>query len=255
MTLLLALSGCVLIDDELGDIQDQIDGLTNPLVIQAAFLGVAPPDSDQIDLSGSDFDKGAAITVFLADAASVDEMDEAPISDADVQVRVGDVAAVFLTEGDNGAYKASAEDGLEYNGNDEAVLSAVIGEATSSVTVRLPPAAPYTIPAQGPTGQSLAIDLSETNYDQITAVVLNSAGEVTWSNQPEGIREWYDFANADGVGDSFEIPGQAFPQDDIYAVGLAGLLRAEDDGIDNANTALSSMLAGKLKFQPYATTP
>ena len=254
MTLLLTL-GCVLIDDELEDIQEQIDGLTNPLVVQSAFLGVAPPESDDIDLSGTDFDKGAGITVFLADAASVDEMEEAPISGADVTIRVGDTPAVWLTEEDGGAYKATAEDGLTYTGQDDAVLSVTIGDATSSISVMLPPKPDYSVPELGTTGQPLPIDLSGMDYDQVSAVVLNSAGEVTWSNQPEDIKEWYEFANAEDAGGSFEIPGSAFPKDDVYAVGVAGLGRANDADIDNANTALSSMLAGKLKFQPYVTTP
>ncbi|MCP4804343.1 MAG: hypothetical protein GY884_03260 [Proteobacteria bacterium] len=255
MTLLLALSGCVLIDDELEDIQEQFEGLTNPLVVQSAFLGVVPPDSDEIDLTGTDFDKGAGITVFLADAARVDEMEEAPISDADVQIRIGDTPVVYLTEEDDGAYKATADDGLTYTGNDQAVLTAVTGDSTSSVEVRLPPAPPYTVPELGVTGEPLPIDLAGTNYQQVSAVVIDSSGTVTWSNQPEGIQEWYEFANAEDAGGSFEIPGSAFPKDDVYAIGVAGLTRAEDADIDNANTALSSMLAGKLKFQPYLTQP
>ncbi|HJN73123.1 MAG TPA: hypothetical protein QGF58_04220 [Myxococcota bacterium] len=253
--MLLVLLGCVLVEEEIEDITEEIEGLTNPLVVQAAFLGVAEPDAgDDIDLSGTEFEKGSAITVFLADAASIDEMEEAPVEGAVVKVRLGDTPAYELMEEEAGRYGLNGEDGLEYIPTADTLLKLDVAGSLSEMGTVLPPPPEFVIGPQGTTMQDLPIDLSETNYDQVLAVVINEAGDVTWSNQPEEIRDWYEFANADN-GQSFVIPGEAFKRDGAYLVGVAGLVRAEDESFENMNTALSSMLAGQILFQPYVTLP
>ncbi len=51
------------------DLRETIEGVTNPVVVQAMFLGVAPPESDLVILDDTEFASGSAIRVFLADAA------------------------------------------------------------------------------------------------------------------------------------------------------------------------------------------
>ena len=87
----LLLGGCDLIDQG----RDLIGDLTNPLVTQALVLGVAPPDeASDIDLP-SEYAEGAGATVFLADAADVADLENAPISGATVTLHgqaVGELA-------------------------------------------------------------------------------------------------------------------------------------------------------------------
>jgi len=253
--MLLLLTSCILLEDEINDITDEIEGLTNPLVVQSAFLGVAEPDAgDDIDLSGTEFEKGSGITVFLADAASIDEMDEAPVSGAGVKLRIGDTPIYDLIEAeDDGRYTLTGEDGLEYEATADAVLTMGISGSQSSMSTVLPPPPDLDFEPQGSTGEALAINLAGTEYDQVLAVVIDGEGEVTWSNQPEDIRAWYEFANEEDGGQSFEIPGEAFKRDGAYLVGVAGLVRADDASFENMNTALSSLLAGQILFQPYVT--
>ncbi len=248
--LLLTSLGCVLFEGTLEDVVDEIEGLTNPLVVQAAFIGVAEPESEDIDLSETEFADGNGITAFLADAASVDEMDKAPISGASARVRVGSQAAVDLSEGEtDGQYTATGGEGLGYVPGQQAVLTVVIGDSTSTLPLTLPPAADVDIPETGPANQALPLDLSGQEFDRVLVVVLGmTSGEVTYSNKPEGIEDWYDF---DDAATSFEIPASAFAGADLYAVGVAGLDKADSDGFDNMNTALSGLQAGQMEFHPY----
>jgi hypothetical protein len=249
MLVLLSL-GCIYFQDSLDDIVEDIEGLTNPLVVQAAFIGVAEPESEDIDLSDTEFADGSGLTAFLADAASADQMDEAPISGAEARIRVGNQAAVDLTEGEtDGQYSATGPDGLSYVEGQEAVLTVVVGDSTSTLPVVLPPAASLDLPATGPLNQSITLDLAGQDFDRVLVVVLAmSSGEVTWSNKPEGIEDWYDF---DDAADSFTIPAGAFADPDLYAIGVAGLDKADSEGFDNMNTALSGLQAGLMEFHPY----
>ena len=101
MLVLLALTGCDLLasgQDQIDDLQDTLDGLTNPLVVQGIVLGVAEPESSEIDLSKTDFSKGTVVTVFTADAASVNEIENAPVTGASISIKVGQQGAVDLEE-------------------------------------------------------------------------------------------------------------------------------------------------------------
>lgn len=242
------LAGC----EQLDNIKNTVDGLTNPMVSQSLLLGVAEPESGDIDLSGTDFDKGAALNVFLADASSVDDLEEAPIAGADVRVRVGDAAAVNLGEQEDGAYLASGDDGLEYSAGADAVITVEYGDEVFQSTLTLPPAAQATLPETHQAGQDLTVDLSEGDYDSVLAVVLNvTSGNVTWQNRPETVREVYEFTHGSDAGvTELTIPGSAFPSGCACAVGIAGMRATDSDGFVNQNTALSSFVAGQLKFYP-----
>lgn len=245
---LVLLAGC----EQLTDIKDKVEGLTNPMVSQALLLGVAEPESGEVDLSGTDFDKGTGLNVFLADASSVDDLEEAPITGADVRIRVGDTAAVVVDEAESGAYLATGDDGLEYEAGADAVLSIDYGDESFQSNVTLPPPAQVDIPDTHQAGEPLTVDLSEGSYDSVLAVVINGAtGDVTWQNRPETVREIYDFTHGTGAGVSeLTIPGSAFPAGCACAVGIAGMRAASADEFVNQNTALSSLIAGQLKFYP-----
>ncbi|MED5372669.1 MAG: hypothetical protein VX899_16755 [Myxococcota bacterium] len=255
MLLLFTLIGCEYLPDP-NDVQDTLDGLTNPLVVQGIVLGVAEPESDQIDLSGTDFAQGTAVTIFAADAASVSEIENAPVTGADASFKIGQQAAVTLEAGAApGAYKAVG-DGLEYVAGALGELSFAVGDGASGAQVTLPPAVDVLLPPQHD-GSDLTVDLSEQSYDQVLVVVFDlSTQEITYSNEPKDIAELYEYSTAEGAGDSVVIPGaEAFPGESIYAVGIAGMVKGDSSSFSSMNTALSSLQAGQLVFQPVSTMP
>lgn len=244
--LLLMLASCNF-QDILDDATTTFEGLTNPLVVQGWYVGVAEPESDQIDLSGTDFDKGAALTVFLADAGNANELDKAPVSGAGVQAD-----GVDLSEESDGAYAASSDDGLTYTEGGDSLVSVQIGDGMAEATVLTPAAADANIPTTGALGANLTVDLSGQGFDNVLVVVLDMASaEVVWTNTPSDIKGVYDFATADQVN-SLTVPGaEAFAGSGVYAVGVAGMNKADSDSFVDMNTALSSVMAGKLRFYPY----
>jgi hypothetical protein len=255
MLVLLALTGCDLFasgQEQIDDLQDTLDGLTNPLVVQGLILGVAEPDSEEIDLSQTDFSKGTAVTVFAADAASVNEIENAPVTGASISVKIGEQAAVDLEEAGGGAYKVAGEE-VGYNASAMAELSVGIGDSAAGAQVMLPPPANATLPEQHD-GSELVIDLSSQEFDQILVVVFDAgSGEVTFSNEPKDVMELYEFSTADDAGAGVTIPASAFPGESVYAVGIAGLVKGDSDNFSSMNTALSSIQAGQIKFYPVST--
>lgn len=238
---------------QINDIKGTVEGLTNPLVAEAIFLGVAQPDSNDIDLSGTEFDNGAALQVFLADASSVDEIEQAPVEGADLRVRVGGTSAVVLSEIGSGAYDATGDDGLNYTAESDAVVTAVIDGDQSQLSVTLPAAANADVPNNHGAGEALLVDLGDGSFNSVLAVVLNvRSGNVTWTNRPDGVKEVYDFTHTDEMVSTVAIPGEAFPANCACAVGIAGMVNADGTTFTNANTALSAFSAGKMKFYAVA---
>ena len=133
----LLLGGCDLIDQG----RDLIGDLTNPLVTQALVLGVAPPDeASDIDLP-SEYAEGAGATVFLADAADVADLENAPISGATVTLHgqaVGELAP--------GSY-ALEPGAISYESGGTWQLAVTLSGDTATAAVDLPPAASFTVPS------------------------------------------------------------------------------------------------------------
>lgn len=250
-TLLLVplLAGC----SDLDDLKDKVDGFTNPTVIEGLVLGVAEPDFE-FDLSGTDFDKGAAGVVFLADAASVDEIESAPITGADVNILSDSSGKVKLKGEGDGKYAVTGEDGFEYNAGEDLDLTIDFGDSSSGATVKAPAAASVSIAEEHTKGEGVTVDLSGQSFSSVLVVVFDaSTGDITFSNEPNGIKEIYDFTHGGADGLVVEIPGSAFSSESLYAVGVAGLKNAGADDFTDSNTLLSSYMAGKMKFFPVST--
>lgn len=252
-TSILLLSGCGLIDDAIKD----LEGLTNPLVGQAFFLGVAEPDDTTIAQALADSEIGLEriIQVHLADAASVDDLTEAPISGAVVDLEVGSSGAVDLEEVMDGGYKASAADGLTYVTGQDANLSIMLGEDVSTMSISLPAAVEAVVSSDWDSNTEMVVSLGG-EYDGALGVVLDvAAAEVTWDNRPSGIQEIYDFTHGDAVVTELVIPASAFPGPSLYAVGIAGVDNADPETFENVNTLLTSFVAGKVRFYAVNTIP
>jgi hypothetical protein len=251
-SLFLALSfstGC----DSLLDIQDKVDGYTDQFVVQAIYLGLEEPtDPDlaaALDAGGGNFDQGSTFTVFLADAGQVSEIENAPITGAVGSLLSPANGSVELTDEGNGKYTAMAEDGLVYTGGETVTLQVTQGGAQHKARVDAPAAPTLALPETHSKGTALAINLEGQGFDSALVVVLDmGSGSVTWSNEPSGIGELYDMTHGDGGGASVAIPASALSAASLYAVGVAGMVHADPDTFDEVNTALSTMMAGKLIF-------
>ncbi len=250
---ILLFSGCSLLDDALKD----LEGLTSPLVAQAFFLGVAEPDDPTIAQALADSDLGLEriIQVHLADAASVDDLTQAPISGAIVDLQVGSSGALELEESVDGAYVATSADGLVYTTGQNASVSITIGESFSTLAISLPQAVEATVSADWDSNSPMTVDLGGA-YDGALGVVFDVASaEVTWDNRPAGIQEIYDFTHGDGDVTELSIPASAFPGPSVYAVGIAGVDNADPETFENVNTLLTSFVAGKVRFYGVSTIP
>lgn len=246
LALLPLLAGC----EAINALKDDVEGLTNPLVVQGMYLGVGEPEAG-VDLGGTDFDKAAQATVLLADAASVDDLENAPVTGAAVSLRSETGGSVALGDEGGGKYAASSDDGLVYAGGEQIAL-AIETDVLSKVAIVAPPEPDAGLPDTHAAGEPLVVDLAGQGFDMALVVVVDGAsGEVTFSNEPADIRELYDFTHGDGTT-RVEIPGGAFGRSSVYAVGVAGLNAASADDFEELNTALSAFLAGKFRF--YALT-
>jgi hypothetical protein len=235
----------------LEEVKDDIEGLTEPIVVQAVLLGIATPDG--IDLSGTEYDNAAVLAVYLADASDPANLENAPVVGAAVSVRSESLGSLPMNDEGGGLYRISAEDadfgyfaGEEFN-----VVADYDGESRKTVV-----SAPYAvdtddIPTTHNRGEEMIVDLTNTpgDYDSVIAAVIDvTTGEKTWSNEPTGVEELYEFTHSDNDVRKVAIPGTAFPVAGVYAVGVAGMHVGDIENYVEVNTALSSFLAGEMAF-------
>ena len=233
-------SGCDLFED----VKETYEGLTDPLVVQSVVLGVEAAGVDDQTLESLNFDVGVGSTVFLADAKSASDIDNAPITGATINMN-----SVAVPETGNGSY--TLEPGpLTYAPGASWNLDALIASDTSGAVFTLPPAPNVTVPTTHTTSTPMSLSLSGQGYDIIVGLVADiTTGEITWSNEPEDIRDVYELATGSGT-ETLDIPETAFPTSGAYVVGIAGLTKATAADMDNMNTALSNITAGKMKLFP-----
>lgn len=250
--LLLSLLGCDLFQKA----GDKVSGVLNPTVGQGVILSVAPPDDPTLDeiASGGALELGTTVTLFLADAKSVTDLENAPIADATVTLDHRDGAAQADPQG-GGAYVIGPAKGLNYAPNDTWTITVDRPGAKnlSLIAMTLPPVAVADVPSQHSVNTPLVIDLSGQPFNSALIIVLDGQGGVTWSNEPQSIKEVYDFTRSTSTVGPVEIPASAFPDASIYAVGVAGMVNTNADDLTSMNTALSSMMAGQLKLYPTST--
>lgn len=249
---LLSLLGC----DAFDKATETFEGLTDTLVTQGFILGVQAPDDPLITpfLEGSDFEIGTAVTVFLADASDVTDLDNAPVANGSVQVD-GNAAKVASNEGGGLYFIDPSDDTLQYQaGSNWTVWVDTGGEELGSIVHTLPPTANVSVPAQWTPNTAMNLSIAGQGFDNVLVVVLDDAGSLTYSNEPVSIQEIYDFSTGGGV-DEIALPGSAFPGEGVFAVGIAGMTNSESQNTFNMNTALSSLMAGEMVFHAVATLP
>ncbi len=254
----ITLTGC----GKLGEIQETVEGVTERFVVASIYLGVEQPED--VDLSETAF-SGARLTAFLADASSISEIEDAPITDtAVVLLSPGNGGSLPMTDAGGGKYELSADDGLAYYSGEEISLTSTYGDTDRAISVDAPPAANLDIDPDHSAGTPMAVDLSGQGFDAALAVVMDvETGEITWSNEPSDISALYEMTHPDGIvlGESedtddtliIEIPAKAFASESYYIVGVAGMNVSNTASFENVNTALSTIMAGKLKFADVCT--
>lgn len=248
--LLFLATGCDLFDES----KEILSGLTNPLVVQGMVLGIEAPDAEGIDLEGTDYEEGTLMVAFLADAANVDEIEDAPVTGASVRLEGDVMGSIEATEAGGGSYTITPDQGVAYvDGADWTMVVGVDGEL-STATLRLAEEVTLTVPEQHSQDSPISLDLTAGAYDSALVVVLDGrSGEITYSNEPAGVKEYYDFTHSTETVGVVEIPGEAFPEQSLYAVGVAGMLNSGADDLDGMNTLLSAVMVGKMKFFPVST--
>jgi hypothetical protein len=253
----LSLTGC----DQLLELHETVEGFTERFVVQGIYLGVEPLEG--VDLSETAF-AGARLTAFLADASHLDEIDKAPIENTALLLRSqGSGDSMAMMESGEGKYELTFEDGLEYTNGEQISLTSTYGDSSRSISVPTPGAASFDLDPIHAVGAGMVVDLSGQGFDTALAMVFDvETGEVTWSNEPADISDLYEMTHADGIGLGtaepdqpllLEIPAHAFDQESYYIVGIAGMVVSSPENFEGVNTALSTIMAGKLKFVDVCT--
>ena len=238
------------------ELPDEITGLTNRFVVQGIYMGVETPEDDNIAaaLDGTDFGGGAQVTAFFADAASIDEIEEAPISGLSPTFRSPAEGSFTLVEDDDGRYSLDAGAGLAYTGGESVVISVDFEGVTHKVPADAPSGPELSLSQTHTAGQPMVINLDGQGFDTTVITVIDvSTGDMTWDNLPSDISDVLDLGGDEDEGGAIEIPGTAFATESIYAVGVGGLVGADTLQFEEVNTLLSGFKAGTMAFQPVCT--
>jgi hypothetical protein len=235
-------------------VADAIEGLTNPLVLQAIVLSVEDPGdptvADVLTASGTEIGTGA--TVFLADAASAGELADAPIPGGSVTV-----GGVTATDQGDGAYVVDPSMGLAYEaGETLSVRTFPLPDSDESVaTVIQPPPVEIEWPETLDLGQPFLFDLTDQGFDGTVILVLDAQGAPTYSNEPKTVEDVYNATASEAPLGAVEIPASAFPAEGVYVVGIAGLVGTKAPDLVEVNTALSNLSAGQFAFRAVSVLP
>jgi len=241
MPLLLLLAGCDLFDD--------LAGFTNPVVMEAMLVGVETPSIEVLDLAGTEFEGGTAATVLLADATRYEELAEAPIEGAKVEISFDGQGWRSFRDDADGKYLI--EEGLTYVPGAEIKVRVrgATDDEERGAFLRAPEPVDVSVPEIHPPGEPLVLRTDAAGVDTLAVVVLEAAtGVVVFDNRPKTIEDVYALTHGQGAT-AVEVPGVVFGRPGAYVIGVAGLAVTEADGLENVNTTLSALAAGTIRFR------
>jgi hypothetical protein len=248
---LLQLLGC----DAFHKAFSSLDGISQSTVVQGAVMAVELPDDDRIAplLEGTDFAPGVAVTAFIADASSVTDLANAPISNALVTVD-GNVSETIPSQG-SGLYASDpSSSDLVYEDGGSWTLGIDVGGDPGLAALALPAAASFDVPQTHGANESLIVDLTGQGFDSSIVIVIDDSGNLTFNNLPQDIKGLYDQMQLEEAG-AITIPGSAFPGAGFYAVGVAAMAHTSADDLDGMNTLLSGVRTGKMVMTPVVVGP
>ena len=235
--------------------KDTIEGALEPIVAVGVVIQVDPPNAPELDDAELDLEIGRVGTIFLADARNVSDLGNTPVSGATLDAE-GCGAVVQMGELASGTYvlepgtelDTCAQPGMRIRRTD--VDDALVAPIT------IPPDHDFALPRYHVAGQPITVRVSEAGYESALVVVVDAAtGDVTFSNEPEGVVEYYQFLTGSGEVTDVEIPGEAFLPDTVHAVVVTGLVRTPNSELTEANTVLSVVSGGRGRVYAVSTLP
>lgn len=245
----LLVGGC----DLFNTVKDTVEGVLEPQVAIGLVVVLDPEGSDLVDLDELGLTAGVAGTVFLADARDVADLEEAPVTGATMSLS-GCGASAALNEEADGTYALVSPTDLD--GCEGPVLTLRRDDVDPGLQVpfTIPGPPTLTIPARWTAGDPLTIPLSTAGYDGGIVVVIDAtSGDVVFSNEPQDIRGYYELLTKAGDVEDVVVPGTAFEEDKVYGVLVTGLIKVPNRDVDEANTALSVLDAGRARLYGLTT--
>lgn len=233
-------------------LRDAFEGATDPLVVQASYLGVeALPEG--LDLGNSDWANGSAARVFVADAGSVGDLEGAPIRDASVAFE-GATSEVSLRTETAGTWEADATDGLNWSPGDDALFT-VERDGEHTLMMSMPAGPVLDLPQQLSFGDPLIVDIEGQAFDNLLVTIIRLAdGKTVYDSLPTNISDLFTLTHAAGEL-ATEVPATTFAEPGAYAIGVAGLVNGDPDDYQNMNLALSAITSGSMRFSAMMVHP
>lgn len=232
-----ALPGCGRLDD--------VASLTSPVVAQGLFVGLDLPDG--VDITGSDLlQYSAACTVLLADVGDPSQLEQAPVSGADVQFRTPSGGPYPLDDMGEGKYLVTAASGLSYDSGDSVVVTTSIDGETAKMSVETPGAPDVDIPTRLKPEEGFTVDISGQGYDNVLVAVYDlTRNKLTYDNLPDDVSATYTYTHDDSA-EVLDVPGaEAFLRQGDYVVGIAGMRSADPTTFEGVSQTLSAFMAGQ----------
>jgi len=252
---LLSISGC----DALQSKINEIENLANEFVAIGFYLGVEEIDTPLIDdATLALLDDLTSVELFLATAASSQDLNSNPVSRADVTLNSPLNGVLPVEENNPGQYSTNTSTGLLYDESEVALFEIEHTGIDHAISVNVPAEPSFTLNASHNQNEDLDISFSNQAYENALAFVVNvQTGEVTYDNRPTTPMEMYELTHPQGIllnevepdTDSINIPGSAFGTDGIYVIGVAGIISSKASQMNNINTAISGLIAGKFNIE------
>jgi len=249
--------GCDVLQEKI----DEIEELTNGFVAGGVYMGIEEFDSPYFDISETEFGDTAQLTLYLAAAEISNQLSANPISRADVFFSGGGISELLIPEsGEPGAYMATSADGLTYIEGSEATLDITHAQVPHQLSIMAPLAPVFNLPSSHALGDNITIDLTgQEFYETLIVVVRIDTGEITYEKRPTDVESLYEFAHPNGISMSespeyittVTIPAQAFPNNNIYVVAVAGIRSSDRDQMVDVNPVLSSFISGKFNIEEF----
>ncbi len=243
----LALGGCELVDGFVEDAQGWVEQTAAVALVAQARADIPGQFIEQL----IEVPAGMAGTVFVAEVQA-DAVSDLLVPGLDVAL-TGCGDPIPFEELDDGSYLLEP---VKASCSGSGTVSLVDGDQTATLGFRLPPWPDANqLPTKHATGEGLFVNWSEVDYHAYVVVVTDGmSGEITFSNEPEGISEWLDVLTGT-MEPGLQIPASAFPRDSLYVVALTGIQRQPADLVDGLNTLLSKVAAGRSSIAVVSTLP
>lgn len=230
----LGLSGCGLLET--------VEPYTNTLSTQSVFIGVVNPLKGTIPVEDQ-----LVMSVFVADAADIGDIEEAPVTGAEVRVAQGQADGA-LTEVEGGLYygiSTGEEGAIRYQDGNTYAVEVVANDESFESSGVAPGAAAFEEDRTCVTAaQATSLHVTGGTYERLVVAVYDDSGAETWSNIPRDASQLVDFITADVSSGVIEVPGEAFPDaETAYGVAVIGLVQ-EGTYSDNLNPLLSHFYVG-----------